>query len=718
MKLQESNTQVLTGGLTSPVKQFTINATAKAFSILSSGLYTDKIKAILRELSCNAYDAHVAKGNADQPFEVHLPNSFEPFLRISDFGPGLSEDDVYNLYTTYFQSSKTDSNDYIGALGLGSKSPFSYTQSFTVTSRFDGKRKVYSAFLTEEGLPSIVKMSEEPWNGATGLDVQLSIKSNDFYTFQAKASEVFTYFPVTPKFLGARVEVQKPEYSTKGTGWAIRKSGYGDSGARAIQGVVAYPVPQTNDKEADELLRLGVDLIFEIGELEVAASREALSMNKATSKNLADRIKLMAKEIGSEITKSIEAAPTYWDAVAMYSDLIKNNSVRYAIKNVEIKWQGRKMIEYFDIKPDEYSTLRLYACERRGYGRGLVKEASANYVTPKEHILVRNDLKRGSKGVLNRWMKQFAAPGQKYYLVSPGWNLEEGYDANPDIDNFFINVLGNPSEIKSLEAMKLELPKTVRTVGARSIRNVFQVFTGSGHRWCDVWNEASDDDMDAEVFYYIPSYRNQPHIDETHPNNRIDSIHSLKTFHASLVRLGLIDKEDPIFNGSTRMMAELAKLDAEEREKWVNVLDIAVQATTMTKDEKDEIEKSAGIDLYNAGFRQPNTKDTLYDVLTRLGITSTNETIPAIAEIKAAYTRHFEATPLESKYQIKSELSRLIGNNSDYVIPRPKQVSKPNLNSIIKSFGLISNGFSAYGDWNHMAQAIKLIEAVTTAKMV
>lgn len=114
--------------------QFRIRNSAKAFSILSSGLYANKIRAIIRELSCNAYDSHVAAGKSTEKFLVHLPNTFEPYFSIRDYGTGLSHDQVVNIYTTYFESTKTASNEFIGALGLGSKSPFSYTDNFTVVA--------------------------------------------------------------------------------------------------------------------------------------------------------------------------------------------------------------------------------------------------------------------------------------------------------------------------------------------------------------------------------------------------------------------------------------------------------------------------------------------------------------------------------------------------------------------------------------------------------
>ena len=150
------------------VGEFRIRNSAKAFNILSSGLYANKIRAIIRELSCNAVDSHVAAGKSDTPFDVHLPNQLEPHFSIRDYGTGLNHDQVTNIYTTYFESTKTDSNDFIGALGLGSKSPFSYTDNFTVTAIKDGRKGIYTAFINEKSVPSIALMMEEETDEPAG----------------------------------------------------------------------------------------------------------------------------------------------------------------------------------------------------------------------------------------------------------------------------------------------------------------------------------------------------------------------------------------------------------------------------------------------------------------------------------------------------------------------------------------------------------------------
>ena len=128
---------------------YRINANKAAFETLSSRLYSDKIRAVIRELACNAWDAHVAAGKVEAPFDMHLPTTFEPWFEIKDYGTGLSHIDIVDLFCTYFGTNKSDSDQFIGALGLGSKSPFCLTmrdsetgreeaQGFSITDRFRG----------------------------------------------------------------------------------------------------------------------------------------------------------------------------------------------------------------------------------------------------------------------------------------------------------------------------------------------------------------------------------------------------------------------------------------------------------------------------------------------------------------------------------------------------------------------------------------------------
>jgi len=166
---------------------FSIKNSAAAFKILSSGLYSNKYEAILRELGCNAYDSHVEAGCADKPFTVHLPTRLNPKFIIRDYGVGLDHEQVMGLYTTYFESTKTDSNDFVGCMGLGSKSPFSYTKNFTIVATKDGVRGMYSAFIGDKGVPAITHLISEKTDEGNGVEIEFAVNErNDMHSLRLR----------------------------------------------------------------------------------------------------------------------------------------------------------------------------------------------------------------------------------------------------------------------------------------------------------------------------------------------------------------------------------------------------------------------------------------------------------------------------------------------------------------------------------------------------
>lgn len=166
---------------------FKIKTSATAFKILSEGLYSNKIGSMIRELICNAYDAHCAAGTKNTPIDVELPMVTSPLFRIRDYGTGLSEADMQTIYTTYFESTKSGDNNYIGGFGLGSKTPLCYnTEQFFVTSYFNRMKYVYNVSIGETGAPVLTKwdkcMTDEP----NGLELLISIDINDVERFKAE----------------------------------------------------------------------------------------------------------------------------------------------------------------------------------------------------------------------------------------------------------------------------------------------------------------------------------------------------------------------------------------------------------------------------------------------------------------------------------------------------------------------------------------------------
>jgi hypothetical protein len=298
------------------IGEFRIRNSAKAFNILSSGLYANKVKAIIRELSCNAIDSHTAAGSKE-PFEVHLPTSLEPWFAIRDFGTGLSHDQVTKIYTTYFESTKTASNEFIGALGLGSKSPFSYTDNFTVTAIQDGRKGIYSAFINNEGVPSIALMNEEQVTEPNGVEVKFSVNDRyDFSKFADEAQNVYRWFPVLPTITGNTITIQRTQFESENIIPGVHS--YGDSKrSMALMGNIAYPIDVPQKEQALEglhhLLNCGLVMEFGIGELDFQASREGLSYIPLTIDSIRNKLAKVNAALTDVLAKDADAITGEWE---------------------------------------------------------------------------------------------------------------------------------------------------------------------------------------------------------------------------------------------------------------------------------------------------------------------------------------------------------------------------------------------------------------------
>lgn len=431
MKLATADKIVERDEITSDVS-FKIKASGKAFRILSDSLYTDKPRAIIRELSCNAYDAHVAAGKKDEPFLVKLPTAVDPVLVIRDYGIGLSHRDVVSIITTYFESTKTESNDFVGALGLGSKSPFSYVDSYTVTSYFNGVKRMYCAFIDSDDTPKItllngvkadssengavvqmrdgeikVQVDGEWWSDGeftgektdepNGLEISIPVKMTDVNTFVSTARDVFFFFETRPKTIP---EISYPEYTVQvgGDNWEVvsfdNQYPPKSSPVVAIQGNVAYELnynalPRTKmSPEAIAVIKAAVEsftysntrkrllMRFNIGDLDVAASREGLSYNDLTFASLDKVATEMQKQLVTEVEKKINTAKTLWDAVVLAEEY-RGNAFYGSITNYQ--WNGTLLPRILNFKLDK--TVHIDAkVHRKSYGRKSFSEANVDRI--------------------------------------------------------------------------------------------------------------------------------------------------------------------------------------------------------------------------------------------------------------------------------------------------------------------------------------------------
>lgn len=362
MKIAELDNSVERSGFDNE-KSFSIKATPKMFRMLSSGIYSNKIGAVIRELSCNAYDAHVSAKKSHIPFEIHLPTNLEPWFSVKDNGIGLSHEDVTNLYCNYGESTKENSNDFIGAFGLGSKSPFSYVDTFTVTSIFNGKKRSYTAFISENGEPKISMFHEGDTDLENGIEVQVPVKDNDFSSFRDNAKTFLRYFNPLPKINVPNFDFDLQLPILEGMGWRYFGCERYSNTFKLIQGHVSYPLDKDSFgsqsmpayiKEMVKEFKMEID--FDIGLLEVAASREALSYNKATVKNIIDRLEQVYIQIKMGFDKHVKniAGDTEWERNLNLRDFKYHNSGLFDIFDKE-----KKLIRDFKLHFDVFKNTSV-----------------------------------------------------------------------------------------------------------------------------------------------------------------------------------------------------------------------------------------------------------------------------------------------------------------------------------------------------------------------
>lgn len=544
---------------------FKIKATGKAFQILSDGLYADKIRAVIRELSCNAYDAHVAAGNTHEQFAVHLPSALEPFFSVRDFGIGLSKEAVVEIFTTYFESTKTTSNDFIGALGLGSKSPFSYVDAFTVISRWNGTKYSFTAFIGEDDMPKIALLGEEPTTDGNGLEVSMPVRQGDYREFETKAVAVLSRFNPQPKISGVpNFKFQERKILLEGSGWRLLDQfdrwGGASTTAAAVQGNIAYPLTQSAltqlKREYQVVINYPFEFEFNIGELEIAASREALGYKRNTIGNIQKAIDNLYAELPSKFEDRFKNAKTGWEGRLVWYELFQQSSnMSYLLREMSVtnklKFRvGNQDIttNYVDVEYAKYPSLVVtrygaYSSASKYVASQMSKNSKFSTQATPEVEFFTNDLPKGSIARLRQYVKTSGNQNKTVYFV-------EGDEA--DVKKFFVD-LGDPTtKATSTLDKPIRNPANPR-ISCRELKP--NSWGGYG------WTEVADLDYENETGYYVHHLRGRPVHDEK-------AIEYFDDIVALAIKLKLINKDDKIVGVNARLRDKLAETDGD----WIDLV--------------------------------------------------------------------------------------------------------------------------------------------------
>jgi hypothetical protein len=350
MIVEQTERNVRSSGMGESVN-FGIDQEDMAFvtSLLTDKLYSDKPLAVVREYICNAIDANVEAGRADSPIFITVPTEFEPTFKVRDNGLGLSYEQVTRLYIKLGKSTKRESNNQIGAFGIGCKAAFSYTDSFNITSWYNGVRYSYTAQKDGRGGLILIPVGEELSDEPSGVEIEVAINDKDIRNFNDKIGQFCKYLTVKPNFSGG-FEAKPFVLKVNDENFFLEETDYRNNfDCKVLMGNVVYPVDLYQLKYKN---LCGVVLKVGLGDVDVSPDREKLEYTSKTMASLNDKIEVIFKKLKAETQAKIDTVDHIVDAVEIFSEMRSSFNQDFSLTDFTFK--GRAIPKKLEIPCDMY----------------------------------------------------------------------------------------------------------------------------------------------------------------------------------------------------------------------------------------------------------------------------------------------------------------------------------------------------------------------------
>lgn len=278
-------------------------------------LYSDPIMAVIREYSTNALDAHIAAGNT-RPIEVTLPTFDSPEFIVQDYGVGLSVDDLRDVYSMYGRSTKRDSNDVVGQLGLGCKSGLTYCDAFTITAVKDGVKVVAMSTKDEHGVGVIKVIDTAGTDEPNGVRIAIPVHTYHVDKFEWKANRLFSFWEQGTVLVNGQ-EPEMPEWRKVALTLCddlYVVPGYENlNSSFVIMGNVAYEVPDAVFGPQNNKVSRRFVARINMGDVDFVPSREAVHYTQHTNATLEALTGYISERFDTVLDSQLSQCDTRWE---------------------------------------------------------------------------------------------------------------------------------------------------------------------------------------------------------------------------------------------------------------------------------------------------------------------------------------------------------------------------------------------------------------------
>lgn len=323
-----NNSEVLSTTESAP-KAMSVSADASKmfFRMYIKNTYSNPIGSVVREITSNCFDSHI-EAKVNQPIIIRKgedANTKMQYISFIDFGMGLSPQRMDDVYTVLMTSTKRDTNDQIGGFGLGSKTPLAYNRqlafgagesdnSFFVITNFEGIKYTYLVYEGKES-PMLNLMSQEETDEHNGTEIRVPILGSDLYKFENEIVRQLYYFDSIIFENFDNYKILNDYQILRAKNFLYRGGDYSEFMHISL-GKVSYPINYDVVGLDKYDYQFPVALNFEIGEINVVTSREAIDYSDAT-------IKLIKRKLNEAKAELVEMLTRQHDNVVTLEDFIK-----------------------------------------------------------------------------------------------------------------------------------------------------------------------------------------------------------------------------------------------------------------------------------------------------------------------------------------------------------------------------------------------------------
>jgi len=334
MKMQQESQNVVVNG-SFETSEFATGDISFLVDMMSDYIYTNKERAILREISVNGHDAQVRAGTEHIPIEVRIPTVLDNTVSFRDSGAGLSDAGIRGTFCGIGISDKRDSDTETGCFGVGTLSPYSLCDSFSVTSYHGDTVIDYLCYRDENRRPQVSELTRRERNkddhdDRTGLLISMTVKDK-VKEFRKEAAHVYKHWRGTTVDLSAQnvledIEAANKKIIIENDDCMISSSGDSDDFMSAFQGNICYEIPSFDWSSVGEDLPVTAyqceRFLRCFGLLKFCVKEDALSFDVSREKlenkpeNMLKIKKKMAKviaQLNKNVIKLIEEGETPLD---------------------------------------------------------------------------------------------------------------------------------------------------------------------------------------------------------------------------------------------------------------------------------------------------------------------------------------------------------------------------------------------------------------------